>query len=658
MTVERQSQFYLDAITGNDAGQGKIGSPWKTLHRLNRALLPGGSRIYYKYDSTWSTNAPYCDFATISDGALTTGWNSNSFIVSSGLASNSPTLSANLLTDGGLETWTSATNLTSWTETIAGTSTVNQELSVTDGSVTAARLDIDASNSAASIDQNITNSLGAWVITSWRAKCSATTSSMVVRENSIGQTYLGLTTTYTSYLNTHRALSANTNIKFGKDTSTSRSIYLDNLTVKTVSFSTCLAFRSDLAPSVDIRATASVTVPTLGALVGVAVKWDSISNPQSGLLGYIGGAYPEYIYLDKCVAGTWTNLIKVQMVTAETDKYLAGEYIEVSVSGTSVTLRYRGQIVGSVQTVSDSQIVDNRCYGLFSTDSSAQIHAFAIDYCTAMVTPEVLPSGISVNHQFNRNLYGLTTKGDTGGMASGPTGTATTSRIRRIVYPTRGGLYSGRFEIQNGDFAGSTNSGERAEVYILHNPAGSDVSETSASGTVYYGISLYIPTDWSPPNELDPNSNSVWGEFLQLHPPASGSLPSVSLNIRDTIYLANAGGDLQGAYLSWTETQLSDNSVKKGQWTDFVMKLVHANTLTGEIQIWRRNAGQSDFSSVLNLTGVPTLLTQSGYVDGVHIWRRGYYRAQQTTTKTNVIIHGPFVRGSTYNDVVAAAFSY
>jgi hypothetical protein len=90
---------------------------------------------------------------------MSAGWVSSNFTISGGYAINTPTLSSTLLTDGELENWTTVTNLTSWTETVAGTSTVNKELSITDGSTTAARLDVDASNSGASIDQTITNTI-------------------------------------------------------------------------------------------------------------------------------------------------------------------------------------------------------------------------------------------------------------------------------------------------------------------------------------------------------------------------------------------------------------------------------------------------------------------------------------------------------------------
>lgn len=60
------------------------------------------------------------------------------------------------VTDGGMEAWASATNLTNWTEFISGTSTVNRESVTMHGGLYSCRLDIDGSNSEAHIYQALT----------------------------------------------------------------------------------------------------------------------------------------------------------------------------------------------------------------------------------------------------------------------------------------------------------------------------------------------------------------------------------------------------------------------------------------------------------------------------------------------------------------------
>jgi len=61
--------------------------------------------------------------------------------------------SSNLLTDGGLNIWTNATNLTYWIESIAGGSTVNREAVEKIEGDFSCRLDVDAGNSSVSIYQ-------------------------------------------------------------------------------------------------------------------------------------------------------------------------------------------------------------------------------------------------------------------------------------------------------------------------------------------------------------------------------------------------------------------------------------------------------------------------------------------------------------------------
>lgn len=62
----------------------------------------------------------------------------------------------NLLTDGGLNIWTTETNLAHWTESIAGTSTINREATEKIEGDYSCRLDIDESNSVAYLFQNCT----------------------------------------------------------------------------------------------------------------------------------------------------------------------------------------------------------------------------------------------------------------------------------------------------------------------------------------------------------------------------------------------------------------------------------------------------------------------------------------------------------------------
>lgn len=75
-------------------------------------------------------------------------------------------------TDGGLENWNSTTDLTSWTENIAGSSTVNRETSGVHGGTYCARFDIDASDNIAGIYQTVVLPVSTWCTLSFWYKNS------------------------------------------------------------------------------------------------------------------------------------------------------------------------------------------------------------------------------------------------------------------------------------------------------------------------------------------------------------------------------------------------------------------------------------------------------------------------------------------------------
>jgi len=61
----------------------------------------------------------------------------------------------NSLTNGNMESWASATDLNSWTETLSGTSTVNREAVTIHAGTYSCRLDVDSNNSPVSIKQTM-----------------------------------------------------------------------------------------------------------------------------------------------------------------------------------------------------------------------------------------------------------------------------------------------------------------------------------------------------------------------------------------------------------------------------------------------------------------------------------------------------------------------
>lgn len=65
--------------------------------------------------------------------------------------------------------------------------------------------------------------------------------------------------------------------------------------------------------------------------------------------------------VDKCVAGTYTNVISGAVTYAD------GRILRLVCNGNNVSVYYNGTQVGTTHTVADAGIVSNKNHGLFST---------------------------------------------------------------------------------------------------------------------------------------------------------------------------------------------------------------------------------------------------------------------------------------------------
>lgn len=130
-----------------------------------------------------------------------------------------------LLLDGGFETWGSATDLTYWTETVTGTSSVNRESSIVHSGTYAVRLDVDASGNNVQIAQTA-GIAGRRYIAHFRAKAGANGVNMAVGGGAADITQV-LTTTYTEYYVPILLVSSSFILKRGAG-SNGQSIYIDS----------------------------------------------------------------------------------------------------------------------------------------------------------------------------------------------------------------------------------------------------------------------------------------------------------------------------------------------------------------------------------------------------------------------------------------------
>lgn len=140
--------------------------------------------------------------------------------------------------------------------------------------------------------------------------------------------------------------------------------YVDGYSLTKLTLSSL--FASILYSAYDVVASARVTFDSLSAVqAGLVLNLDSVSAPANFTLVYYNRRDGK-IYVDKCVAGTYTN------IKATTTTYAAGAILAATKSGTSVTVTYNGAAVGTAGTIDDAGIVSNKIHGLFSTGTPSQ----------------------------------------------------------------------------------------------------------------------------------------------------------------------------------------------------------------------------------------------------------------------------------------------
>ena len=99
---------------------------------------------------------------------------------------------AEILTNGTMESWASATDLNNWTETLVPSGTINREDSEVYNGTYSCRFDIIAGSSACTIDQDFTLTAGsAYLLTFWyKYSAAGQASSRVVIKDSGSNVYL------------------------------------------------------------------------------------------------------------------------------------------------------------------------------------------------------------------------------------------------------------------------------------------------------------------------------------------------------------------------------------------------------------------------------------------------------------------------------------
>ena len=321
-------------------------------------------------------------------------WTGSTWAWSSGKINNTPTTTGESATDGGMETWTSSTNLTNWTESVAGTSTINQESSDVYSGSYAARFDIDSLNSNAYLYQGFSISTGTWIQVSAYIKESTGGKSVKGYSGSttIPVASFNPTTSYAQYIWTGRTTGSSPTFGLQRQSATSSSFYIDAVSIKTITLNT-------LSRTVDVNRTnldAQVILPNFSTLTqaGIIIGLDSASSPNNFILATLDGGGKAWV--NQNLNGTYSTIVTAGAVT-----YGASKVLRITRSGTDVNLYYDGSLIGSGSC--DAGITGT-LVGTFSTYSGNTFDNFFVTDLTAN-TPTNTPTNTSTSTSTGTATY-------------------------------------------------------------------------------------------------------------------------------------------------------------------------------------------------------------------------------------------------------------
>jgi hypothetical protein len=307
-------------------------------------------------------------------GAAANVWTGATWAVSGSNAYNTPTLGSELLTNGDMELDSS------WTD--FATPTANERSSAQVRSGTYSRRWVSDGIGDGILSTNFSMSAFVWYrLEGWLYAASLAIT--ISRNNGAVADFTQTLTpggTWTPIRMGVRAISSGSNaIRIQASTAgAANEHFADDFSVKAISLPTL--FATIAGASSNQTAAAKIATLTTGIQSGVVALLDSASNPQNFLIAYHNGTS---VLLDKCVAGTYTNLITTTVA------FTANAQIEIRrPSGNTFQLWYNGTQRGTDQTVSDAGIISNTRYGLFSTHSANTFSEFSLD---GVVIPFNLP---------------------------------------------------------------------------------------------------------------------------------------------------------------------------------------------------------------------------------------------------------------------------
>ena len=299
---------------------------------------------------------------TVGAGGAGKTWVGGTWAIVGGALVNTPTLGADMF-DAGAGTFASGTY--AWSPYSPNTVTnVGNKLVVTFVSGGDSDGATEALNSAADLNANLV--VNTWYALQFDANVNAG-ASVGFRSKTLGATYDTVVTSETPVTINHRwrALHATTNVIHNRDMASGKIATWDNITLKPLTLSSLFTSISESTP--DVVASVDLVL-TAGTQAGLVLCLDDATTPANFIIVYCDGTN---VIVDKCVAGTYTNVLSGAVT------YGAGYMLRVDINDGVGRVYYNNLLVGTF-TVADAGVKDNVLHGLFSTYSANSIDNYNI----------------------------------------------------------------------------------------------------------------------------------------------------------------------------------------------------------------------------------------------------------------------------------------
>lgn len=288
-------------------------------------------------------------------------WTGAGFAVGSGVATITPTLGAEILTNPGFDS-----NTTGWT---AENCTLASIAGGQAGNCLEITRTAEASQQARATK---TVTAGNWILITGYVKSgtSGNESAQLLLQDAAGvytvRSQPGITSSasWAQIVGSGRVGEVSANFKFIKNSATAGTMLFDTGSMKALMLATQFASVQAGTPNCTVQVKITRTANTQA---GIVVNLDSSASPANFIIGYLDAT--GNAKLDECVNGSYTNKISAAVT------YGAGKILKIVKSGTSCSLYYDGAQVGTTQTMTANT---NTRHGLFSTYASNSFDDFSL----------------------------------------------------------------------------------------------------------------------------------------------------------------------------------------------------------------------------------------------------------------------------------------